>query len=607
MDNTDTDPTRWSDPTEPPVWELESVCPGGPGGAAFRERLEAVRDRLGAIQRTVEHGPTLEVDAGFWAVVWLGLEALADELHELSTFAGCHGATDSRSAEARAAEAAVDDLRQLRDEIGVFATAAVDAATDEVVATFLARPELDAVRPRLERLRQSRHLRLPPALEALKVATDREGLTGWGRLYDLLSGSLTGALHTAKGTRTVGVAELLAMRAEPDPALRRAANEARDAAWGSVRDVCAHTLTQITGNRLQHNDRLGVDELAFTLEDNRVSRATLDAMWSAADAARPALVRYLRHKATLLGTDGLAWHDVEAPLPGIGSNALSWGDATRMIGGAFRTFSPELAGFAREALDHQWIDARARDGRRPGGFCAGLPRSDASRIFLTWSGTVDNAVTLAHELGHAWHNRVLAGQPPARTAITSATAETASTFAEAVFRGQLLANAPDAGFRAFVLEQELSAAVAFLMNIPHRFQLERRLYELRREGVLNADQLDAETLRIQRACHGDALTSWDQRFWSNKLHFFIPEFGFYNWPYAFGYLFSRALYQRAGQEGPAFVGVLRDLLVRTGWQGTEELAHHTLGVDLTDPAFWRAVVAPLDGLCEDFVRSTTPA
>lgn len=605
MDPADTNPETWTDPAEPPEWELESVCAGGPGGDAFRARLDAVRDRLAGIRAQVEHGPALAGDPEFWEVALVALESTADELHELSTFAGCHGATDSRSAAARAAEAAVDDVRQLRAEIGVYVTAALDDATDEAFDAFLARPALAPQVEALRRVRRSRHLRLPPALEALKVATDREGLTGWGRLYDLVSGDLTGELRAADGVRRVGVAELLAMRAEPDPALRKAAHEARDAAWASVRDVCAHALTQITGNRLQHNDRLGIDELAFTLDDNRVSRATLDAMWAAADAARPALVRYLRHKATLLGTDGLHWHDLEAPLPGVGAHALSWGEATKMVGRALGTFHPDLAAFTREALDRRWIDAKPRAGRRPGGFCAGLPRSDASRIFLTWSGTVDNAITLAHELGHAFHNRVLAGEPPSRTAITSATAETASTFAEAVFRGALLAQATDPAVRAFVLEQELSAAVAFLMNIPHRFALERRLYALRREGVLSADQLDAETLRIQREAHGDALVSWDVRFWSNKLHFFIPEFGFYNWPYTFGYLFSRALYQRARVEGGAFLGPLRDLLLRTGWQDTEDLARDALGADLTDPAFWRSVVAPLDGLCDDFVAATT--
>lgn len=601
----DDDPSRWSDPAEPPRWDLDVLYPGGPAGDAFRARLADVADRLAAIRDRVEDGPALAADPGFWSVVLVAVEGMGHELHQLSTFASCHGAADSRSADARSAEAAVDDVRQLRDAIAVYSVAAVDSADDAVFEAFLARPELADQVEALRRVRRSRHLRLPPALEALKVATDREGLTAWGRLYELVSGDLTGELTTADGARRVGVAELLAMRAEPDPGLRRAAHEARDRAWASVRDVCAHALTQITGNRLQHLDRLGVDELAFTLDDNRVERATLDAMWAAADEARPALVRYLRHKARLLGTpEGLHWHDLEAPLPGAGARPLAWGEATQWIGTAFRAFSPELAGFAREVLDGGWVDAEAREGRRPGGFCANAPLSDASRIFLTWSGTVDNAITLAHELGHAWHNRVLAGRAYSRTAITSATAETASTFAEAVFRGQLLATAPDDGFRAFVLEQELSAGVAFLMNIPHRFQLERRLYALRREGVLLADALDAETERIQRDCHGDALASWDERFWSNKLHFYIPEFGFYNWPYAFGYLFSQALYQRARAEGPGFLPAFRDLLERTGWQDTEELAHAALGADLTDPAFWRRAAAPLAATVDAFVAAT---
>lgn len=435
---------------------------------------------------------------------------------------------------------------------------------------------------------------------------EREATTGWGRLYDLVSGDLTVALRVHGETKAVGIAEATQLRADPDPAVRRAGFVGTSEAWRAVREVCAHTLTQITGTRQQLNDRLGVDELASTLYRNRVRRETVDALWEAARAARPALVRYLRHKATILGKPRLDWWDLDAPLSvGDEEVRLAWDDATARILGAFDASQPALGTYAREALERRWIDALPRDGRRPGGFCADLPRSDESRIFMTFTGSLDSTTTLAHELGHAFHNRVLAPMPPSRQSLTSALAETASTFAEAVFRDHVLSTATDPGLRAFMLDQQLQAAVAFLMDVPHRFHVERALYRLRRDGVLASGALSELTEATQREWYGGALATWDPLFWCSKLHYYIPEYGFYNWPYTFGYLFSAAVHARAKQDGPAFAATLHDLLQRTGWQGTEELARDVLGADLADPAFWASVVNPIDHWVDQFEEATS--
>lgn len=587
-----------TDGDEAPTWDLEALCPGGPGGATFRERVERLGDRLRAMVARADAAGPLGSDGDAWSALQLELDALHDELGQLSTFAHCAAAVDSRSAVARAAEASVDELHLLTRRIGVAMASATDAADDATFEAFVSRPELADAAPELRHDHAGRRLRLAPELERLRTEMDREALMAWGRLYNVFSGPLEAEIAGPDGPRRVGIAELTAMRADPDPEVRRGGFEAAQGAWRSVRDLCAHTLTQITGRRLALNDRLGVDELERSLHDNRVERSTLEAMWSAADAARPALVRYLSAKARSLGTEGLAWHDLDAPLGA--ARAVTWSTATRWIGEAFGAFHPRLAAFAREALDGRWVDARPRPGRRAGAFCANAQALDQSRVYLTFTGSLDNAITLAHELGHAFHNRVLAPRPPARRAITSATAETASTFAEAVFRDQLLARATSPAERLFVLEQQLSAATAFLMDIPHRFAIERQLFAMRRRGVLSADALDELAVACQREAFAGALSTWNPTFWSSKLHFYIPEFGFYNWPYTFGYLFSGALYARGREAGPGWLGVLEDVLTRTGWQGTEELARQALGADLGDPAFWVAVVRPLDAMVDEF-------
>ncbi|MEZ4236608.1 MAG: M3 family metallopeptidase [Myxococcota bacterium] len=426
----------------PPTWDLDVLVSGGPGGPAFSTRRDTLRQRLEeAAARVAALGAVADDPAG-WAQLIVTLTQLDDDLGDLSSFAGCASAVDARSEAARAAEGDADELERQRKLVVVALDATLDAAPDAAFDALLARPELADHAAALRHQRAGKRLRLPPALQALKVAMDREALTAWGRLYDQISGTLTAELALpGQEPRRVGIAEVAALRADPDPEVRARASAAGAAAWGSVRDLCAHTLTQIVGARQQHNDRLGVDELAYTMHGNRVDAALLDAMWAAADAARPALVRYLRHKATLLGKERLDWYDVEAPV-GSSDRRWAWGDATRDILGAFGGFHPELATFAGEALDGRWVDALPREGRLPGGFCAGFREAGQSRIFMTFTGTLDNATTLAHELGHAYHNRVLDAEPSARCALTSALAETASTFAEAIFRDRLLATAP---------------------------------------------------------------------------------------------------------------------------------------------------------------------
>jgi oligoendopeptidase F len=473
-----------------------------------------------------------------------------------------------------------------------------------VFAAFVARPGLAESRPRLERIRAERHFRLARAEQSLYTELEREALHGWGRLYDLVSGRLEADVtHPDGRSERLAIAVVNAMRGSSDAHVRRAAFDAQQAAWRGVADVCAHTLTQIVGVRQTRYDRLGIDEIAVPTAQNRLRPETLAALWAAADAARPALHAYLRHKAKHHGVERLAWCDYDAPLPTateVPEAELSWGDAVDQVVDAFRSFSPELARFARRACDARWVDALARPGRRQGGYCAFLPRTHESRIFLTFHGSVDHAITLAHELGHAWHNEVLEGVSPQRRNLTMSLAESASTFGEAVFRQGLLDRAPDAAHRAAILDQQLGAGVAFLMNIPFRYQLERRLYTLRREGNFLPSVLCAETDRLQREIYGDTISSTDPYFWASKLHFYISSRAFYNWPYTFGYLFSSHLHARAKAEGAAFLPVLTELLRRTGWQQTEDLAAEVLGVDLTDPAFWVEAARPLTEMSAEF-------
>ena len=140
---------------------------------------------------------------------------------------------------------------------------------------------------------------------------------------------------------------------------------------------------------------------------------------------------------------------------------------------------------------------------------------------------------------------------------------------------------------------EMSALTGFMLNIPTRFEFERRLYEDRPARPFRPDELCDRMSEAWQAWYGDALAEPDPMFWASKLHFHISQVPFYNFPYLFGYLFSLGVYERRESFGseffPRYVALLRD----TGRMTAEELANAHLGVDLTDAAFWSDTVARL--------------
>lgn len=579
------------------VWDLDVLFPGGPTGEAYARALDGFSAEIDGLRARIAAAGPVPMGLDTWRALLVELFDLQVRLGDLQSVAYCYNSANTSDEAGRRSLGRANDLHQRLDLVGVPVNAAIGACS-EADLDALAVGALASWRPALGRVRAAERLRLEPALEALMTEADREALHGWGELYDLVTGSLTAPFEEGGDVRPVGIARLAALRAHPDADVRRRALAAKNGAFEGVGDICATILTHITGTRQMRLDRVGADELAHTLLDNRIDQEVLDAMWAGADRLKPTLTRYLDHKARLLGVEGqLDWCDVDAPVgTPPGGEDLSWEDAQGLVVDAFDAWGKPLASFSRGLLREGGVEAEARDHKRPGGYCCGFDTKRTSRIFMTFTGTVDNAITLAHELGHAWHGHLLFRAEPGARRITSGLAESASTFAESIVRDQILTQATDPGVRRFMLDQQLQAGVAFLMNIRARYGFERELYRMRRDGPFSPSQLTACMLEQQRLAYGDALASWDPMFWASKLHFYISHFGFYNWPYTFGYLFSSAIYARARAEGPGFLPVVEELLMRTGWQDCRPLARDVLGVDLGDPSFWEGAARPLEGM-----------
>ncbi|CAG5076728.1 Putative oligoendopeptidase [Thermobacillus xylanilyticus] len=574
-------------------WSLENFYPGGAESGAFAAELEGLQRDIEAFERSLRDAEDAPVTADRLEQWTQAAQSILARLREAESFTACLTAADVNDRRAAALDDRVKNLAAAYQAALTLYDRVLGAADEETWNGWLSSgtgPGAAAfyVAERRERAKE----KLPPEQEALAGDLAVNGYHGWGELYHTVVGRTRFRAADETGeTKTYSAGQMQNLLSHGDRGVRRAAFEAWEAEWGRQADLCAEALNRIAGFRLKLYFRRGWNSvLKEPLDMNRMRRETLEAMWAAVDESRPALVRYLNRKAGLLGVERLDWHDVEAPI-GASARTVPYGEAAVFIVDRFRQFSPDMAALAERAFRERWIEAEDCGGKRPGGFCTSFPIAGETRIFMTYSGTASNVSTLAHELGHAYHQHVMNDLPPFAQEYAMNVAETASTFAEWIVSDSAVQAASDPAEKLALLDDQLQRAVAFFMNIRARFLFETRFYERRREGLLSADELCALMEEAQREAYAGALGVWHPHFWASKLHFYLTDVPFYNFPYTFGFLFSSGIYARAAAEGPAFANRYAALLRDTGSMTVEDLAWKHLGVRLDDMAFWREAAA----------------
>jgi oligoendopeptidase F len=326
-------------------------------------------------------------------------------------------------------------------------------------------------------------------------------------------------------------------------------------------------------------------------------------MWKVISENKQQLVKYLDRKAEIIGVDKLCWYDIEAPI-GDSNSTVTYQEGAQFILQQFEQFGPVLTDFTKMAFEQKWIEAEDRPGKAPGGFCTGFPESNQSRIFMTYSGTPSNISTLAHELGHAFHSYVMKDVHPLNCDYAMNVAETASTFAEMIVADAAVKQAKDKTERLALLEDKLQRSVALLMNIHARFLFETAFYEERKRGVVSAERLSELMVAAQKEAYCDSLNEYHPHFWASKLHFYITDVPFYNFPYTFGYLFSLGIYAKSLEEGKSFENQYIELLKDTGSMSVEDLAAKHLSVDLTKKEFWEKAVSIAVNDVDEFLQLT---
>ncbi|RCX19634.1 pepF/M3 family oligoendopeptidase [Fontibacillus phaseoli] len=577
-----------------PTWELESIFAGGSSSEAFQTFLGQLGEDLSGLNEKLRKAlapVNLEETKSFDEIIQ-GLQSVLSRVSEAGAFVECLTAQDQHDKKAVQLTAKVTTLRAALDNVLTLFQNVLRMTEDSIWEAWMARPEVSPISFVLSEKRHAAKELLSPELESLASDLAVEGYHGWGQHYDTIVAKVGVPFTDDKGETTIlSVGQAANKLDDPNPKVREATFAKWEEAWGKVADYSSDTLNRLAGFRLKLYEKRGWDDvLKEPLEINRMSRQTLDTMWQVIEENKPFFVSYLERKAKLRGVEKLNWSDVDAPLGEV-TGKITYDEAAKEIVNQFGNFSPKLADFAVKAFNRRWIEAEDRPGKRPGGFCTSLTVSKETRIFMTFGGTVSNMATLAHELGHAYHQYLMDELPEFNQGYAMNVAETASTFAEMIVADALVRNASSEEEKINLLADKIQSGIAFFMNIHARFLFETRFYEKRKQGMLDAAELCSLMEEAQREAFQGALGGYHPHFWASKLHFYITEVPFYNFPYTFGYMFSTGIYALAVREGAGFADKYDALLMDTGRMTVEELAAKHLNVDLTKPDFWRGAMS----------------
>jgi pepF/M3 family oligoendopeptidase len=586
-----------------PHWDVTDVFPaiGSREYSAAREELGADLTRLTALydEHDVRGGDGKQVDdatvAAFDAVLE-ATNAVMDRVKLLNGFLSSYVTTDARDdlaqGELSQLQAELSQLARLRSRFDAWVAALGDT---ELAARSTA--AADHAYPLERSMLRAAHQMSEPE-EGLLADLTLTGATAWVRLYGTFTSQLS--VRVAGFDEPMPMSRVRGLAYDASPEVREAAYEAELAAWAANDVPIIAALNAVKGEAGTVNRRRGwVDDLEPALAANGVDRPTLDAMQSAVVDALPDFRRYLGAKAKLLGKDRLAFYDLFAPL-GDG-DARAWDEATSAVTDTFGTYSSELAGLAKRAVDERWIDAEPRDGKRDGAFCMGL-EADRSLVLLNFDGSFRSVQTLAHELGHAYHNVTLAQRTPLQRQLPMALAETASIFCETIMVQHGLATAAP-GERLALIEGDLQAACQVVVDIHSRFLFERSFGEARAKRTVSSAEACQLMLDAQDATYGDGL---DPQFrhpymWAAKPHYYSSAF--YNWPYTFGLLFGLGLYARYTEDPDRFRGGYDDLLSSCGLASAADLAGR-FGIDVRSTDFWASSLRVLQDRIDGFVALT---
>jgi pepF/M3 family oligoendopeptidase len=596
---------------KPPRWDLTNVYPSlsskqYAADLAKLKKLITDQDALldGMLQKTdaSTSAAQLAKNAG---------EAI-DRFNEILLIAGTMRAyiesfvsTDSYDKEALTKQSEFDQVSVGIDKLDVKVRTWVGRVADQLPKFIDLNPSTKAHKYFLEECAKSSKYLMSDKEEMLAADLSLSGSTAWSKLQGTVTSQYSVPFEMDGKIQKLPMPALINLRSHPDEAVRHKAYDAENQAWNTLKEPLAACMNGIKGEVNTLNQRRGrKDCLHSAIDISHIDRETLEAMLSAMKDSFPMFRKYWQCKAKRLGKKKLAWWDLFAPI-GETDTVYTYADARAFVEKHFSDFSPRLGEFAKRAFDNRWIDAEQRDGKRGGAFCMEVPKVGESRILANFDGSLDQVSTLAHELGHGFHNdcAIRAHKTEIQKFTPMTLAETASIMCETIVSHASLKAAKTDAERLSILEAKLVGDSQVIVDIYSRYLFEKEVFERREDSELSADELCEIMEKAQKATYGDGL---DERYlqkwmWTWKPHYYSAQISFYNFPYAFGLLFGTGLYAIYQQRGDAFVEDYINLLASTGEAPAADLAAR-FGIDIRKKKFWADSLKIISSQVDEYLK-----
>jgi len=582
-----------------PRWDMQVVFPSLQS-SEFNSAVENIEKGLDSLEELFEARGIYKGGTGGIEVFDEVLNAynkLAEQIRPVNAYIHAFTSTDSRDETASAKNSEVDlYLARLRKLSKKYAAWVGGLDLDRLLEVSLVAQTHEYAVTKAKIV--SEH-QMSPEEESLASDMEITGLSAWSKLYDNTTSQLTVSIEFDGTTQDMPMSLLRSLAYDPDRSRRKNAFEAELAAWKKVEVPLSAAMNSIKGETLTLCNRRGWESpLDETLFNTNIDRQTLDAMMTAARESFPDFRRYMRAKAKALGISKMAFYDLFAPI-GESQARWSYSKACEFVAEQFRSYSDKLGDFAERNYKENWIDAEPRPGKVDGAYCMGL-RRDESRILMNYKPSFGAVSTLAHELGHGYHNYCLHGRTATQRALPMTLAETASIFCETIIR-QAVVKTGTAAEKFVVLEASLQGSCQVVVDISSRFLFESSMFEGRKKRELSAREMCEHMRNAQLNTYGDGLApdGLHPYMWAAKGHYYGRSF--YNFPYMFGLLFGLGLYSVYQQDPEPFKARYDDLLSSTGMADAATLGRR-FGIDITTPEFWRSSLHQIRADVDEFER-----
>lgn len=595
----------------PLTWDLDSIFPGGSHSKELQDKLVVIEEDVKAYFKLNDSWEPASDKPHYQTFQTLiaQSEIITKAISQTASFINAVQSADVTNTHAPIVR---NQIAQLSSQYAIIQTSVIKklaAISDEDFGALIKLEAFENLAFALTETREKGNRLLSEAEESMLSKLSQDGFHAWSNHYDTLVSYIKIPFEAADGS----IQELSAgqamnrMYSDSDPAVRQQLFVKWEEAWASYAPLFAETLNHLQGFRLEDYKLHGsTDFMEEPLRYNRIEKETLDAMWQAITNHKQPYLDFLNRKAALMGKEKLAWYDVDAPVS-VGdfkARTFTYDEAVDFIVENFAKFGPTLAQFAQDLVENGWVEAEDRAGKRPGGYCTSIPESKESRIFMTFTGSASDMSTLAHEIGHAFHSYTMWDLPTMNTRYAMNVAETASTFAETIVSSATVDAAESDEEKISLLNTKLENATAMFLNIHARFLFEQAFYTERQKGLVSAERLSELMVDAQKEAFQNQLSEYHPHFWASKLHFFIDNVPFYNFPYTFGFLFSLSIFAEYQKNPAGFEEKYMALLKDTAVMKTEDLVMKHLGKDIRSLAFWEQGLAIMEKDVHTFLALT---